>query len=1076
MINDLSFYQTEQSKQRRIDYMYQKNKTVNYSQNKFVRRLKKKTRQIRKAFRDIQMKIQDCFLYLDKRVEKMLKNIKVFDPYDGIVLFWEILYMMLCLFLFVYLPFSVAFESERSLIIQGAGYIVIIIFLGIDIFKNFNTAVYVKGELIKNHVQILKVYTYSLEFPLDILTYFSAIGLLQFNYSRSIFLLRIFYKPSLIQKFKDAFQMSEKSIATIDLLKLFAIVLYLCHVVACVWYKLGEVQYQESNSGWIVKNSYQTADDYTLYVNSYFFAIIMMSSVKGNIQPSTNTEKIFTTLIAFGACVLFGYTITSITIILRNLNTKWDNFNLLVSQVTKFMRRYNVDPQQQQKARKYIEYVKDVSLEEKRKSQSILNCLSKSLKDEIFINIYSQQLLRIPFFKNYFSAECIEQLALKMQAIYYASDDPIITRQQINDPALYFVVEGQVIEYYFTNFELQNSLEEKVIRIKNKGDYVGFVEFVTQNQKPLCYAKSKGVTELHMLKLKDFLEVISKFPIEKEHYYHMKDQILINKKNTYVQIDCSLCSEKDHIERDCHFTFYEQRRKYLNQKYGVLPGQKKEITPRKTSKLKYHSLSSQNQIQYEINNFLKCFTIDDRHHHHHHHHTANHLDKNHHHHNQNIQQDHINTNQNEKNGDFELNNLHQNQIQFQNENSKNNQKTELTTDNQTQQELNQNNNQVKQLEQSIEDLKIDKKQLKQIKKEQKIFSIMNQYNDDKSSDLQNLISINFLSPHAQETNRDLLSNLMTSDQNDHLPFDQEDLVLLAPSVQDDQNFYAQANHRLSETPKQIQAKINGKTTENNANQDQNKEDPLNNCSSIQTFTPNNKIKKTAIRANDTATSSSSNLNIMKNNFFNDIGQSQKQNINPYSQQFQQADLLHPNNIIRKQQSITYKSYEEIVQVNSSNNIKQVRQTSNDGDQSKQNQQNKSQQQQYQQQEQQQYQNIQTSVQRQQSNLLNSLAVQQKDAKQTLNDLNESQVNQTELKLGIYSYYEQQNVSIDFSVFHNFQFYFPHNNFNYIFKQQKFKTQAKQRRSVMNPLLMPQNEFNKRMKSMKSFKSNNSNAK
>ncbi|KAL4503254.1 hypothetical protein ABPG72_000860 [Tetrahymena utriculariae] len=1067
MINDLSFYQTEQNKQRRIDYLHSKNKTINYSQNKFIRRLKKKTRQIRKAFRDAQMKISDCILFVDKRVERILKNIKVFDPYDRIVLFWEVLYLILCLFLFVYLPFSVAFENERSLIIQGAGYVIIIIFLAIDILKNFNTAVYVKGELIKNHLQVIKVYTNSLEFPLDVLTYFSAIGLLQFNYSRSIFLLRIFYKPNLIQKFKDAFQMSEKSIASIDLLKLFAIVLYLCHVVACVWYKLGFIQYQDLNEGWIVKNSYQNADDYTLYVNSYFFAIIMMSSVKGNIQPSTNTEKIFTTLIAFGACVLFGYTITSITIILRNLNTKWDNFNLLVSQVTKFMRRYNVDPQQQQKARKYIEYVKEVSLEEKRKSQSILNCLSKQLKDEIFINIYSQQLLRIPFFKNYFSAECIEQLALKMQALYYASDDPIITRQQINDPALYFVAEGQVIEYYFTNFELQNSQEEKVIRIKNKGEYVGLIEFITQNQKPLCHAKSKGVTELHMLKLKDFLEIISKFPLEKEHYYHMKDQILINKKNSYVQIHCSLCSEKDHIERDCHFTFYEQRRKFINQKYGVLPEQKKEIITRKTKKLRYHSLSAQNQILYEINNFLKCFTINDNHHH-----SINNPDNNHHHHhNQHLhhQQHHKNTNLKEKNGDFQLNNfLNQNEVQHQHESNLNNQQIELTTNSQTQQQYNSTIKQQKQLGQNVEDLKMDKKQLKQMKKEQKMISIMNQYNNDKQQDLQTLISVNFLSPNASETHRELLSNFVTYEQNDAIAFDQEDLILLAPSVQDDQHFITQANHRLSDTPKQIQAKINrNATTEGPANQDQNKEDEANHSSTIQTFTPNHKIKQTAQKANDATMSSSSNLNIMRNNFLNDMNQPQNQNMN--LQQFQQIDLLNPNNIIRKQQSITYKSYEEIIQVNSSNNIKQVRQTSNDGDQQKQNQQ--IQLKQSQQQQQQQYQKIQTSPQRQQSNLLNSIAVQQKDVKQTLNDLNESGVNQTELKLGIYSYYEQQNVSIDFSVYHNFQYYFPHNNFNNIFRCDKFKNQAKQRRSVMNPLLIPQNEFHKRMKSYKIKNSN-----
>jgi len=138
--------------------------------------------------------------------------------------------------------------------------------------------------------------------------------------------------------------MSETLIAVFDLLNLFATIVYLGHIVASVWHIVGQLEADNKNEGWIVK--YDFVDDSTssLYINSYFFAIINMSSVKGTILPSTNTEKIICMILPFGACVLYGYTITSITIILRNINTKRDNFNLLMSKINKYMRRYNVDP------------------------------------------------------------------------------------------------------------------------------------------------------------------------------------------------------------------------------------------------------------------------------------------------------------------------------------------------------------------------------------------------------------------------------------------------------------------------------------------------------------------------------------------------------------------------------------------------------------------------------------------------------------------------------------------------------------------------------------------------------------
>jgi len=95
----------------------------------------------------------------------------------------------------VYLPFTVSFEEDGSGILRTKAPLwdILVIFLILDILKNCNTPIYLKGELIKEHLLIFKNYIVSFDLVLDIFTLISAINLLEIGYFKAFFLLRIFY-------------------------------------------------------------------------------------------------------------------------------------------------------------------------------------------------------------------------------------------------------------------------------------------------------------------------------------------------------------------------------------------------------------------------------------------------------------------------------------------------------------------------------------------------------------------------------------------------------------------------------------------------------------------------------------------------------------------------------------------------------------------------------------------------------------------------------------------------------------------------------------------------------------------
>ena len=78
-----------------------------------------------------------------------------------------------------------SFENTNSALTQAFSvqWILLAVFLILDILKNALTASYIKGEIIKEPLMILKNYIITLEMPLDIFTVLTILGFVEFTYS-----------------------------------------------------------------------------------------------------------------------------------------------------------------------------------------------------------------------------------------------------------------------------------------------------------------------------------------------------------------------------------------------------------------------------------------------------------------------------------------------------------------------------------------------------------------------------------------------------------------------------------------------------------------------------------------------------------------------------------------------------------------------------------------------------------------------------------------------------------------------------------------------------------------------------
>ncbi|KAL4504586.1 hypothetical protein ABPG72_010032 [Tetrahymena utriculariae] len=133
-----------------------------------------------------------------------------------------------------------------------------------------------------------------------------------------------------------------------------------------------------------------------------------------------------------------------------------------------YMRQNKIEPDLQNKIRKYLEYIY-LKRDQEIQSNEFINQLSSSLQREILIKVQGGALKKIDIFTQNFSNEFIEELSLKVKQIYFCSDEIIQEENQhITNPSIFILNQGRVeINFRETTFRT----------LKEKGEYFGQVEF-----------------------------------------------------------------------------------------------------------------------------------------------------------------------------------------------------------------------------------------------------------------------------------------------------------------------------------------------------------------------------------------------------------------------------------------------------------------------------------------------------------------------------------------------------------------------------------------------------------------------
>ena len=233
------------------------------------------------------------------------------------------------------------------------------------------------------------------------------------------------------------------------------------------------------------------------------------------------------------------------------------------------MNRKKINSNLQMKVRQYLKFIwQEESTQNSEMEESILNKLSKTLKDELYTEANGYLLYKHSMFFANFSELMLRSLMYYMKEVRYNPGDVIFQENDIGDSELFFLIKGNVqissnsTNRYKRDIKLNNVILKQGAVFGEMGFFAG--------QKRSVTANSKDFTSIVCIKRDDFLNVLKQFPQDYERYCQIRDQLSNEHYYMAVNLKCMACNEFNHLAYNCPLMHYAKERfltKYATQNH-----------------------------------------------------------------------------------------------------------------------------------------------------------------------------------------------------------------------------------------------------------------------------------------------------------------------------------------------------------------------------------------------------------------------------------------------------------------------------------------------------------------------------
>mmetsp|Transcript_21766 Transcript_21766/g.41522 ORF Transcript_21766/g.41522 Transcript_21766/m.41522 type:complete len:997 (-) Transcript_21766:389-3379(-) len=376
------------------------------------------------------------------------------DPTDPFRISWDLLMMVLLLYITVVLPYRMAFDDEAAM--HSAVWwweVVIDVLFGVDILVNMRTAYTVEGKIEIDQYKILKRYAASWMvidvvsiFPFDLFlnngvlaSAFKSMRIIKLSRMLKMLkmmkLMRLMKMPHLLSRLELYVNRG-----MMGLLKFLAIVLVIAHLMACVFYAVSASAGDELNT-WISAQGLLRESTYSKYVAALYWSMSTMTTVGyGDVAAVSDMERLLSVVLVMLGATVYAYFMGNMNIMVAAINSSASKKARQLERVDAFLKSHSVPPGISDRVRNYYDYLwqREIHMNDR----TIMDGLSAPLRSELVLYIYRDMVENVGFFQNK-HPQFITNIMLCLKLEVFAPGDNVITTGEIA-LNMYFILTGHV--------------------------------------------------------------------------------------------------------------------------------------------------------------------------------------------------------------------------------------------------------------------------------------------------------------------------------------------------------------------------------------------------------------------------------------------------------------------------------------------------------------------------------------------------------------------------------------------------------------------------------------------------------
>eukprot|EP00811_Abedinium_folium_P001833 NODE_1167_length_2580_cov_9.841419.p1 GENE.NODE_1167_length_2580_cov_9.841419~~NODE_1167_length_2580_cov_9.841419.p1 ORF type:complete len:446 (-),score=75.63 NODE_1167_length_2580_cov_9.841419:492-1829(-) len=201
---------------------------------------------------------------------------------------------------------------------------------------------------------------------------------------RAIRLLRLLKLQRLVHKMYDMIE-SEHTFIFVNLLKLLGSVLVLNHIIACLWYLLGNYGADADMTNWITHSNLSHRSMPFKYTTSLHWSLTQFTPAGMDVNARNTLERIFSIVVLFFAMVAFSSIVGGITAGMTSLRNLKQEHTKQLWLLRRYMRQRTVHPDLAGRIHNYLDHKSSTAtkLVQEEQIKGVLGQLSAALTNEL---------------------------------------------------------------------------------------------------------------------------------------------------------------------------------------------------------------------------------------------------------------------------------------------------------------------------------------------------------------------------------------------------------------------------------------------------------------------------------------------------------------------------------------------------------------------------------------------------------------------------------------------------------------------------------------------------------------------